>query len=241
MNSTPVSTGAGGGRETAGPTSLTSLAPGEIAAGTTSPALPPGGPVLQFWFDFASNYSWIAARRIEALAGAAGVAIIWKPFLLGPIFVANGWNDSPFNVYPAKGAYAWRDIARLADGLGLSLTRPDPFPQNSLLAARVALGLPQNLTPAFVTGVFAAEFEQGRDLSEANLRSVLSAAGADPDTAMAAAATDAVKLALRAQTGAAITAGIFGAPAFIASDGELFWGNDRLEQALAWEKSRLNP
>jgi len=235
-------------------------------------------PRLQFWYDFASNYSWIAARRIQAAARAAGVALQWKPFLLGPIFVASGWNDSPFNVYPAKGAYAWRDVARLADGLGLALTRPQPFPQNSLQAARLALALPEAALPAFTVALFAAEFEQGLGLSEAALRQALAAASANMESplaaasanpelslaaasaslepplaaasagtagapaagldlaaALAAAGSDAVKRALRAQTEAAVAAGIFGAPAFIASDGELFWGNDRLEQALAWE------
>lgn len=213
-------------------------------------------PRLQFWYDFASNYSWIAARRAQAAARDAGVALQWKPFLLGPIFAASGWNDSPFNVYPAKGAYAWRDVARLADGLGLALTRPEPFPQNSLQAARVALALPDAALPAFTVALFAAEFEQGLGLSEVALRQALATASAEtsgllagpgasleePQAAglniaavLAAAGSDAVKQALRAQTEAAVAAGIFGAPAFIASDGELFWGNDRLEQALAWE------
>ena len=235
-------------------------------------------PRLQFWYDFASNYSWIAARRIQAAARDAGVALQWRPFLLGPIFAASGWNDSPFNVYPAKGAYAWRDVARLADGLGLALTRPQPFPQNSLQAARLALALPEAALPAFTVALFAAEFEQGLGLSEAALRQALAAASANMESplaaasanpelslaaasaslepplaaasagtagapaagldlaaALAAAGSDAVKRALRAQTEAAVAAGIFGAPAFIASDGELFWGNDRLEQALAWE------
>jgi len=225
-------------------------------------------PRLQFWYDFASNYSWIAARRIQAAARDAGVALQWRPFLLGPIFAASGWNDSPFNVYPAKGAYAWRDVARLADGLGLALTRPQPFPQNSLQAARLALALPEAALPAFTVALFAAEFEQGLGLSEAALRQALAAASANTESPLAAASanlglplaaasaslepplaaasaslepllaaagSDAVKRALRAQTEAAVAAGIFGAPAFIASDGELFWGNDRLEQALAWE------
>ncbi|MGV2981127.1 2-hydroxychromene-2-carboxylate isomerase [Camelimonas sp. ID_303_24] len=222
-------------------------------------------PCLQFWYDFASNYSWIAARRVQAEAAAAGVILQWRPFLLGPIFAASGWSDSPFNVYPAKGVYAWRDVARLADGLGLALTRPEPFPQNSLQAARIALALPEAALPAYTVALFAAEFEQGLGLSEAALRQALAvasaglegplavasagfggslataSAGLDVDAVLQAAGSDAVKLALRTQTEAAIAAGIFGAPAFIASDGELFWGNDRLEQALAWERALAGP
>jgi 2-hydroxychromene-2-carboxylate isomerase len=74
-------------------------------------------PKLTFWYEFASTYSWLAAERIEALAAAADVEICWRPFLLGPIFVAQGWNPSPFNLYPAKGSNMWRDMERHC-GLG---------------------------------------------------------------------------------------------------------------------------
>ena len=89
---------------------------------------------------------WIAGGRpkeggIEPLARAAGVELVWRPFLLGPVFLAQGWNDSPFNIYPPKGRYMWRDLARLAARYGLPLRMPSRFPRNGVLAARVALGL----------------------------------------------------------------------------------------------------
>ena len=77
--------------------------------------------------------------RIGALAEDAGVRVRFRPFLLGPIFQAQGWTTSPFNLYAAKGRNMWRDLERLCADLGLPFRRPDPFPQNSLLAARVAL------------------------------------------------------------------------------------------------------
>src|SRR6476620_5889959 len=101
-------------------------------------------PVLDFWFDFASTYSYLAAARIRPLAAAAKVQVRFQPFLLGPIFKAQGWNTSPFNLYPVKGRHMWRDLERLAADLGLPFRRPEPFPQSSLLAARVTLaGLDQ--------------------------------------------------------------------------------------------------
>src|SRR6188768_1941678 len=101
-------------------------------------------PVLDFWFDFASTYSYLAAARIRPLAATANVRVRFRPFLLGPIFKAQGWDTSPFNLYEAKGRYMWRDMERLAAELALPFRRPDPFPQNSLLPARVALvGLAQ--------------------------------------------------------------------------------------------------
>src|SRR3954466_15769957 len=96
-------------------------------------------PILDFWFDFASTYSYLAAARIRPLAAAARVEVRFRPFLLGPIFKAQGWDTSPFNLYSAKGRNMWRDLERLAGDLGLSFRPPEPFPQNGLLPARVAL------------------------------------------------------------------------------------------------------
>src|SRR5690242_19394790 len=95
-------------------------------------------PQLEYWFEFASTYSHVASQRVEQLAGAAGVRVAWRPFLLGPIFKAQGWNTSPFNIYAAKGAYMWRDMERLCDKHGIRFKKPTDFPRNGLLAARVA-------------------------------------------------------------------------------------------------------
>ncbi len=116
-------------------------------------------PPLDFYLEFASTYSYPAAMRIGALADAAGVAVRWRPFLLGPIFKAQGWDNSPFNIYPAKGRYMWRDLERVCGRLGLPFRRPDPFPQPSLLAARIAhAGLDAGWGEAFCRAVYAAEF-----------------------------------------------------------------------------------
>ena len=95
--------------------------------------------IVDFWFDFASTYSYPAAMRIGDAAERAGVAVRFRPFLLGPIFKAQGWDTSPFSIYEAKGRYMWRDLERLCAGLELPFRRPEPFPQNSLLAARIAV------------------------------------------------------------------------------------------------------
>src|SRR3954462_15973400 len=94
---------------------------------------------LDFWLEFASTYSYPAAMRIAPLAKARGVSVRWRPFLLGPRFKSQGWDNSPFNLYPAKGRYMWRDLNRICGALGLPLARPPRFPQNGLLAARVAV------------------------------------------------------------------------------------------------------
>jgi 2-hydroxychromene-2-carboxylate isomerase len=195
-------------------------------------------PSLTFWYEFASTYSWLTVERIEALAAAVDVEICWRPFLLGPILVAQGWNTSPFNLYPAKGNHMWRDIERNCALMGLSpLVRPDPFPQNSLLAARVATALPDESRPAFSRAVFRAEFTQGKPIADrAAIAQILRDCGIDADAALARAESPDNKTALRAATEEARSLGIFGAPSFVTPSGELFWGNDRLEQALAWAK-----
>lgn len=190
--------------------------------------------MVEFWYEFASTYSYPAAMRVARLADAAGVAVRWRPFLLGPIFGAQGWNDSPFNIYPAKGAYMWRDLARICAKEGIALKLPPArFPQNGLKAARIALVMGDKIG-AFSRAVYTANFAEQKDIAEdAVLRAILAQLGADADAVMAAANTPANKAALKAQTDEAIARGIFGAPSFTVGD-ELFWGNDRLEDAIGW-------
>jgi 2-hydroxychromene-2-carboxylate isomerase len=200
-------------------------------------------PVLDFWFDFASTYSYPAAMRIAPLAEQAGVEVRFRPFLLGPIFKDQGWTTSPFNLYPAKGRHMWRDLERLCADLDLPFRRPEPFPQNSLLAARVALaGLEQALGDDFpgedfCRALFRAEFAEGRRIDDpATIADILLRLRTDPRPALATAQSDAGKARLRTQTDEAQRLGLFGAPSFTTTDGELFWGNDRLEAALRWTK-----
>ena len=192
-------------------------------------------PRLSFWFEFASTYSYLSAMRIEAMAAAADVGIDWRPFLLGPIFRAQGWETSPFNLYPAKGRYMVRDIERIATARGLVFRLPDPFPQNGLLAARLAtVGAADGWIADFVRAVYRAEFAEGRDISDAAvLADLLAAVGVEAGPAFAAAASPAIKDRLRAATEEAMRLGLFGAPSFVAPDGELYWGDDRLEAAIA--------
>ncbi|HEY7550933.1 MAG TPA: 2-hydroxychromene-2-carboxylate isomerase [Hyphomicrobiaceae bacterium] len=191
------------------------------------------GPQVEFWYEFASTYSYLSAMRIEDLAAAAGVAILWKPFLLGPIFHAQGWDTSPFNIYPAKGKHMVRDMERLTAARGLAFRLPSPFPQNSLHAARLALiGNAEGWGIAFTRAVYQAEFAGGADIGDKRvLRQILAGLGVDADAAFARSETPENKQRLRQQTEDAQELGIFGAPSFLAK-GDLFWGDDRLEQAL---------
>jgi len=190
---------------------------------------------LDFWYEFASTYSYPAAMRVEAQAQQSGVPVRWRPFLLGPLFAESGWRDSPFNIYPVKGRYMWRDLERICESLGLPFARPDPFPQSTLLVARVALAIEDGLRPAFSRAVFDAEFAKRRAIADREVVSeLLSEVGADAQGVLARAESPDNKAALKAVCEEAKALGLPGAPCFVAEDGEVFWGNDRLEPALDW-------
>ena len=177
------------------------------------------------------------------MAARAEVCVRFRPFLLGPIFKVQGWATSPFNLYPEKGRYMWRDLERLCAELDVPFRRPDPFPQNSLLAARVALvALDQGWGEAFCIALFSAQFGDGRRIDDDRvLGDLLTTLQIDPLPVLATARSDANKTRLRAQTEEAQGLGLFGAPSFTTEDGELFWGNDRLEAALRWASGqRMN-
>ncbi|MBI1904690.1 MAG: 2-hydroxychromene-2-carboxylate isomerase [Rhodocyclales bacterium] len=199
-------------------------------------------PTIEFWYEFSSSYSYLAVMRIEALAGQAGVDVAWRPFLLGPVFLALGWNDSPFNIYPPKGRYMWRDLARLSAKYGLAFRMPGRFPRSGVLAARVALiGNQGGWVAQFSRAVMSANFAQDRDIGDpAVIMAILADMRLPAEEVLAQATSADNKLALRAQTARAAELGLFGAPSFRVGD-ELFWGNDRLEDALDWARGASAP
>jgi 2-hydroxychromene-2-carboxylate isomerase len=191
---------------------------------------------LEFWYDLASTYSFLSAMRIEQLAVQAGVEIVWRPFLLGPIFKEQGWDTSPFNIYPVKGRYMVRDLERLCADRGLAFRLPAVFPANSLKGARIALlGATEGWVAPFTHAVFSAQFQEGMDIaSDEALATILSGLDLDPAAIRTRVEDPALKQQLKEQTAVAAKHGIFGAPTFRTTDGELFWGDDRLEQAIGW-------
>ncbi len=189
---------------------------------------------LEFWFEFGSTYSYLSAMRIEDRARSAGVALAWRPFLLGPIFRKLGWETSPFVLQDAKGRHMWRDMEREAARLGLPFRRPSAFPRIALLPMRVAtLGAAEPWMGEYCRRVMLRNWALDRDIdNEETVLAALDGLVPDPGQVLAAALSPANKLRLRERTAEAEARGIFGAPSFFVGD-ELFWGNDRLEAALA--------
>ena len=175
--------------------------------------------------------------RIESVAHSHRVDVEWNVFLLGPVFKAQGWNDSPFNIYPVKGKYMWRDLERLCDSLSIPFRRPSVFPRNGLLAARIANRFKaSNWIADFVRAVYRANFAHDLDIGDSGVvADCLIQIGIDANAILADANSAESKLSLRSQNARAAQLNIFGAPSFVVN-GELFWGNDRLEQAFQWHQ-----
>jgi 2-hydroxychromene-2-carboxylate isomerase len=188
---------------------------------------------LEFWFDFASNYSYLSVMRIEQAAARLGVIIQWRPFLLGPIFKSFGWSTSPFVLQTWKTDYVWRDMARQCRKYGLAWTRPTAFPRASLLPARVALvGADKPWLGEYCRRVMQLNFVSDQDIDSAPaLSNLLAQLGLPAQDVIAEAQDGANKLRLRNQTELATAKGIFGAPTFFVGE-EMFWGNDRLDDAF---------
>ena len=193
---------------------------------------------IEFFWDPASTYSYLAATRIEALAARQNAVVQWKPFLLGKVFEATG-NKMPALV-PAKGRYLFQDVALWARYYGVPFAMPKVFPLNSVAPARACIaatqaGHGQALTHALLKAYWAEGMDIGKPEAVA---AVAKGIGLDADALLAACQEAAVKDELRANTEAAIARGAFGAPTFYV-DGQMFWGNDRMELMEAWLAGKL--
>ena len=201
-----------------------------------------GDPEIEFWFEFGSNYSYLSAMRIEDAAARRGVQVRWKPFLLGPVFKALGWDSSPFVLQRAKGEYVWRDMERQCSKYGLPWTRPSEFPRRSLLPMRVALiGAEQPWMADYCRMIMMLNFAEDQDIaSPEQVGGILTELGLPAAQLIDQAQSEPVKLRLRQQTENAQARGVFGAPTFFV-DQEMYWGNDRLDDALVHAARRRTP
>lgn len=183
---------------------------------------------LEFFWDVASPYTYLASTQIPGLRARTGAQIVCRPFLLGGVFKSTG-NVMPAEV-PAKAAYMLKDLARWRDRYQIPFRLPGdaPFPLNSVLAQRVATAADlAGQGEQFMHAVMRAYWGEAKDISDpAVIAQVVSENGFSADL-LAAAQSQAVKDRLRANSDEAVERGAFGAPAFFLG-GELYWGNDQL-------------
>ena len=190
---------------------------------------------IEFWFEFGSTYSYLSVMRIEEAAAAHNVKVIWKPFLLGPIFKSLGWDTSPFLLQKAKGDYMWKDMERQCRKADVPWTRPTEFPRSSVCAMRIAVAFPnQAWIGEFCKRVMLLNFASDRDINQPEfIYDILEQLQLPVQNIVAESLSATNKPRLREQTEKAMARGIFGAPTFFVKD-EMFWGNDRLDEALAF-------
>jgi 2-hydroxychromene-2-carboxylate isomerase len=183
---------------------------------------------VEFFYDYASTYSYLAHRAIEQLAADRGAELVFRPMVLGFVFKASG-NSMPAAV-PAKAAYMVHDVRRWVRRYGLPFKMPTIFPVNTIRALRAAVAAREDgIFPAYHHAVMHAYWSQDQDIGDADtLASIATAAGVDGQRLLARAEDPAIKAALKANTDEAIARGVFGAPTFFVGD-DMFWGNDRLE------------
>jgi 2-hydroxychromene-2-carboxylate isomerase len=200
---------------------------------------PAASPTIEFWFEFGSNYSYLSVMRIEEAARQHGVRIAWKPFLLGPIFRALGMETSPFLLQKEKGAYMWQDMQRQCRKYGLKWVKPSTFPRIGVLPLRIALlGADKPWIGAFCKRVMELNFALDQDINQPDkLTPILTELGLPAAEIFNQAQAEPTKARLREQTEEARTRGVFGAPTFFVGH-DMFWGNDRLDDALAFASER---
>lgn len=194
---------------------------------------------IEFWFEFASTYSYVGIERLPTFSAP----FVLRPFLLGPVFAAQGLSDSPFNVYPVKGRYMRRDMERLCAEAEIPFRWPSVFPRGSLLATRIAIA--HDSEPwllDFCRRVYRANFAEDRAIDRAEVIQEIAEELHLPFAALRASAErPETKQALREQTARASELGIFGAPTLRVGD-ELFWGSDRMDHALRfWTRQGAMP
>jgi 2-hydroxychromene-2-carboxylate isomerase len=192
---------------------------------------------IDFFYFFGSCYAYLSVMRIDDVARQAGVAVRWRPFNVRTVMAE---NNIALRTQTAKVAYMWRDVERRAATHGVPYVRAPVWPTDpDLLANRVAMvALEGGWCEAYTKASFRAWFLDGLALGDrAHLESVLPPLGQDVDTVIERANAPDAHARLQAETDAARSFGIFGSPAFVV-EGETFWGDDRLEEAVAWASGR---
>jgi 2-hydroxychromene-2-carboxylate isomerase len=194
--------------------------------------------VIDFWVSIGSTYSYLTVMRLKSTEEASGISFRWRPFSVRAIMIEQ--KNIPFVGKPVKMAYMWRDIERRARNYGFEPKLPAPYPLAEFdLANRIAiLAASEGWCPDYAVSAYRAWFHSGQEPgSEAGLSRTLEEVGQDKDRALERARSPEIGERYLSATEEAKALGVFGSPSFVV-DGEVFWGEDRLEDALHWHKRR---
>jgi 2-hydroxychromene-2-carboxylate isomerase len=189
---------------------------------------------IDFWYSIGSTYTYLTVMRLAEIERRTGIGFRWRPFNVRRVMVEQ--NNIPFKDKPVKTAYMWRDIERRAARYGLAPRLPAPYPLPGLvLANQVALlGAEEGWAEDYTRATYRRWFEDGAPAGEEpNLSDSLREIGQHAEKVLEEAQSDRIVMALDAATDEAMALGVFGSPSFVVG-GEVFWGDDRLDDALDW-------
>jgi 2-hydroxychromene-2-carboxylate isomerase len=192
---------------------------------------------LDFFLFLGSTYTYLAVNRADTLAAREGISLRWRPFSVRSIMVEQ--NNRPFVGKPVKFAYMWRDLERRAQRHGIPFASIPDYPiDTDELANRVAtLAAIEGWCPDFAKAAYRMWFMENKDPGRIeHICVLLEQLGKDPGKIVARANSQEVRDRYAGETELARSLGIFGSPTF-AYGSELFWGDDRLEDAIDWCKS----
>jgi 2-hydroxychromene-2-carboxylate isomerase len=192
------------------------------------------GKELDLYCFLGSTYTYLTVNRVESFARQRGISLTWRPFSVRSIMVEQ--NNRPFVGKPVKLAYMWRDVERRAARHGIPFNGIPDYPNDpEELATRVALlAAKEGWCADFVKASYACWFLENKDPGDANnLSPLLARLGKEPDEVIATANSEKIRKEYRMTTEAARALGIFGSPTFVCGQ-EIFWGDDRLEDAIDW-------
>ncbi len=188
---------------------------------------------IDFFYFFGSVYAYLSVMRIGKLADKAGLSVRWRPFNVRTVMKE---NNVALRTEALKVPYMWRDIERRAATHGLAFVPPPVWPTDPELLHNLvgSLAARDGWGEAFTVASFKAWIVDRMPLGDpATLAHVLEPLGKHTAATIAEAKSEAVAQHYANETEAARAAGIFGSPSFVV-DGEMFWGDDRLEEAIAW-------
>ena len=190
---------------------------------------------IEFWFSIGSTYTYLSVSRLIKVERKFEVSFSWQPFSVRKIM--REMDNVPFPpTKQAKVDYMWRDIQRRARGYGFEASVPAPYPLKEFdLANRIAvLGMQEGWCSNYVQATYRRWFLEWLEPgSEPNVSESLREIGQDSERILELASGEETGEVYSCQTESAQSKGIFGSPSFIV-DGELFWGDDRLEDAVSW-------
>ncbi|MEO8802758.1 MAG: 2-hydroxychromene-2-carboxylate isomerase [Rudaea sp.] len=185
----------------------------------------------QWYFDFISPFSYLQLPKLREWRTRLDITPI--PIAFGALLAHNG-NLGPAEI-PGRREFTYRFVQWQADAAGIPLRFPPAHPFNPLAALRLCIAAGSSWVA--IEAIFNHLWRDGRaGVNALQLRDVGTAIGVvDVEKAID---TPEVKLQLRANTDAAISAGVFGVPT-LRMNGELFWGNDASPMVEDWLSNPL--